>query len=118
MKPGIGNILIGNSPLMTDLRRSIGKVSRTDMAVLINGESGTGKEIVARLIHDGSSRAGGPYIAVNCASFPQTLIETELYGHERGAFTGADSLRKGKFELAHRGTILLDEIGELSPEAQ
>jgi transcriptional regulator with PAS, ATPase and Fis domain len=96
----------------------IRKVAPTEMNVLILGESGTGKELTARAIHENSSRKHGPFIAVNCAAIPESLLEAELFGYEKGAFTGATSTRKGKFELADGGTLFLDEIGDLSPGLQ
>ena len=93
-------------------------VSQSEVTVLITGESGTGKELVAKAIHNNSSRKNGPFIVVNCAGMPETLLESELFGHEKGAFTDAISRKKGKFELANNGTLFLDEIAELSPAAQ
>mgnify|MGYP001056364379 CR=1 FL=1 len=110
--------LLGNSPAMQELRQLIRKVARTQATVLIQGESGTGKELVARAIYRESPRAHGPFIKVNCAAIPENLIESEFFGHEKGAFTGAINKREGRFELAHGGTILLDEISEISPSVQ
>jgi DNA-binding NtrC family response regulator len=110
--------LLGNSPAMQNLRQLIRKVARTQATVLIQGESGTGKELVARALYRESSRANAPFIKVNCAAIPENLIESEFFGHERGAFTGALTKREGRFELAHGGTILLDEISEVSPSVQ
>jgi len=110
--------IIGSCPPMQELFRKIGKVSPTDATVLILGESGTGKELVARAIHDQSKRADAPMISVNCAAIPESLIESELFGHEKGAFTGATSVRQGLVEAADGGTLFLDEIGELPLEAQ
>jgi Nif-specific regulatory protein len=105
--------MIGNSSNMQLIHELIGKVATTNATVLIRGESGVGKELIAIAIHNNSSRAANPLIKVNCSALPDTLIESELFGHEKGAFTGADSLRKGRFELADGGTIFLDEIGDL-----
>ena len=103
---------------MAAVVRAIGKVAGTDATVLLAGESGTGKEVVARAIHAGSRRAAGPFCAVNCAVLSETLLASELFGHERGAFTGAVQRRRGRLELAEGGTFFLDEIGELRPELQ
>jgi two-component system response regulator AtoC len=105
--------LIGSSPAWIEIFKSIGKVARTDVGVLLLGESGTGKEIVARTIHENSVRSRRPFIIVNCAALPPDLLESELFGHERGAFTGAINQKIGKFEAAEGGTVFLDEIGEL-----
>ncbi len=113
-----GYELIGRSAVMEDLRALIHKVARTQATVLIHGESGTGKELVARAIYRESPRAQAPFIKLNCAAIPENLIESEFFGHEKGAFTGAVSKREGRFELAHGGTILLDEISEISPHVQ
>jgi Nif-specific regulatory protein len=110
--------IIGNSKSMQAVYDLIAQVSRSDATVLIRGESGTGKELVAHAIHYNSPRASKPFIKVNCAALPETVIESELFGHERGAFTGALATRKGRFELANGGTIFLDEIGDLSPTTQ
>jgi len=110
--------LLGRNPVMESLRQLIRKVARTQATVLIQGESGTGKELVARALYRESSRANAPFIRVNCAAIPENLIESEFFGHERGAFTGALNKREGRFELAHGGTILLDEISEISPSVQ
>ncbi len=114
----IPETLIGRSPAMVEVFKEIGRVARTEMTVLLTGESGTGKELVARAIHANSERARGPFITVNMAAIPRDLMESELYGHERGAFTGAAERRPGKFELASSGTLFLDEIGEMPVELQ
>src|ERR1700756_2913175 len=108
----------GSSPAIMKLRELISKVGPTEATVLITGETGTGKELVARAIHKSSTRANKPLITVNCAAFAETLLESELFGHERGAFTGADKTRHGLFEAAHQGTLFLDEAGEMSAAAQ
>jgi PAS domain S-box-containing protein len=110
--------IIGYSPKMMQIFKIIEQVSQIDSNVLIQGESGTGKELIAKAIHYNSPRAKGPFRAVNCAALTETLIESELFGHEKGAFTGADRQKKGQFELAHKGTIFLDEIGEMSLTTQ
>ena len=110
--------IVGPSSLIRELRQKIARVAATNATVLIVGETGTGKELVARAIHRSSSRAAKPLVAVNCAAFTETLLESELFGHERGAFTGADREREGLFEAAHEGSLFLDEAGELSMAAQ
>jgi two-component system nitrogen regulation response regulator NtrX len=110
--------LVGGGRAMNKLRAQIGQVAPTDSRVLVTGESGTGKELVAAAIHRGSKRAKRAFVAVNCAAIPRELVESELFGHERGAFTGATERRQGRFALADGGTILLDEVGDLSLEAQ
>jgi len=110
--------LIGDSPLMKRTFELIGKVADTNSTILITGESGTGKELVARTIHYNSSRSHASFIPLNCAAIPKDLLESELFGHEKGAFTGALNTRIGRFELAHNGTLFLDEIGELDPSLQ
>src|SRR5690606_33244221 len=102
----------GNSPAVQRLRRMIGQVAPFDTTVLVLGESGTGKEVAARAIHQQSPRHDGPFVAINCGAIPPDLLESELFGHEKGAFTGALSARKGRFEMADGGTLLLDEIGD------
>jgi len=113
-----GYELLGNSKAMQNLRLLIRKVAPTQATVLITGESGTGKELVARALYRQSQRTSGPFIKLNCAAVPENLIESEFFGHEKGAFTGALNKREGRFELAHNGTILLDEISEISPQIQ
>ncbi|WP_258405594.1 sigma-54 interaction domain-containing protein [Shewanella zhangzhouensis] len=110
--------ITGSSDCIQDLQKQIRLVANTDSTVLIQGENGTGKELVARELHQLSSRRDKPMISVNCAAFSASLLESELFGHEKGAFTGASSRRKGRFELAHKGTLFLDEVAELSLEAQ
>jgi Nif-specific regulatory protein len=110
--------IVGNSNAMQEVYNLIGQVCRSDATVLIRGESGTGKELVAHAIHYNSPRADKPFIKVHCAALPESIVESELFGHERGAFTGAIATRKGRFELANGGSIFLDEIGELSPAMQ
>jgi two-component system, NtrC family, nitrogen regulation response regulator NtrX len=110
--------LIGSGPAMQQVRALIARVAPTEARVLITGESGTGKELVAAAIHEESRRKGRPFVTVNCAAIPRDLVESEMFGHERGSFTGATERRIGRFELAHGGTLFLDEVGDLSPEAQ
>ncbi|MBN1599501.1 MAG: sigma-54-dependent Fis family transcriptional regulator [Bacteroidales bacterium] len=110
--------IVGDSKTISSVKEMIEKVAPTDARVLITGENGTGKELVARWLHDKSSRASGPFIEVNCAAIPSELIESELFGHEKGAFTSAHKQRSGKFEQANGGTIFLDEIGDMSLAAQ
>ena len=113
-----GYAIIGNSRVMQQVYREIGRVAATPLAVLIRGATGTGKEMIARAIYQHSNRADKPLIAVNCAAIPDALLESELFGHERGAFTGAELRRIGRFEQAHQGTIFLDEIGDLNLSSQ
>ncbi|MFP3999492.1 MAG: nif-specific transcriptional activator NifA [Desulfobacterales bacterium] len=110
--------IVGNSNKMREVYQMISQVARSNATVLIRGESGTGKELVANAIHYNSSRASHPFVKVNCAALPANLIESELFGHEKGAFTGAIHQKAGKFELAHKGTLFLDEIGSITPEVQ
>lgn len=110
--------ILGNSVAMSRVREFISRVAATSTTVLITGETGTGKELVARAIHRNSLRSKKPFIAINCAAVTETLLESELFGHERGAFTGADKSRSGLFEAAHEGTLFLDEVAEMSPAAQ
>ena len=116
--PSTGDLLIGRCPEVQEVYKAIGRVARQDVTVLILGESGTGKELVARAIYQHSKRAEKPFLAINCAAIPEQLLESELFGHERGAFTGADRKRIGKFEQCHGGTIFLDEVGEMTPLTQ
>jgi DNA-binding NtrC family response regulator len=110
--------IVGKSPPMRELAQQVQRVLESDVAVCIFGESGTGKELVARAIHNGSARRRGPFVAINCAGIPESLQESELFGHERGAFTGATQMRRGCFEQANGGTLLLDELGEMSLQTQ
>jgi DNA-binding NtrC family response regulator len=105
--------IVGDDPGLKQVSLTLHRAAATDTTVLLEGESGTGKELFARALHALSPRAGGPFVAINCAAIPENLLETELFGHEKGAFTGASSRKPGKFELAHRGTLFLDEIGDL-----
>ncbi len=115
---GVTGDMIGESPVMREVRALITRVGPTEARVLITGESGTGKELVAAALHAASSRRDRPFIRVNCAAIPRDLVESEMFGHERGAFTGATERRIGRFELAHTGTLFLDEVGDLHAEAQ
>jgi two-component system, NtrC family, nitrogen regulation response regulator GlnG len=110
--------LIGRSPPMQEIYRALARLTRTDLTVMINGESGTGKELVARVLHDYSRRRNGPFVAINMAAIPRELIESELFGHEKGAFTGAQQKTEGRFQQAEGGTLFLDEIGDMPMEAQ
>ena len=110
--------MVGESPAMQDVFQFIARVAPRDVTALVSGESGTGKELVARALHRNSKRADRPFVAINCAAITETLLESELFGHEKGAFTGAVAQKKGKFEIADGGTVFLDEIGELAPSLQ
>src|SRR5882757_4763532 len=110
--------IIGNSRAMQSIYKEIGRIAAKPVGVLIRGETGTGKELIARAIYQHSDRANAPFVAINCAAIPETLLESELFGHERGAFTGADSRRIGRFEQADHGTIFMDEIGDMTPGTQ
>lgn len=116
--PGFRTLLLGDSPIMAALNELIRRAARSEGRVLIRGEHGTGKELVARALHQQSRRGSGPFITVNCAAVPRELIESELFGHTRGAFTGATTARRGRFELADGGTLFLDEIGEMPLDMQ
>jgi DNA-binding NtrC family response regulator len=120
LKPGDEqtDVLVGRSPQIQEVYKSIGRVARQDVTVLILGESGTGKELVARAIYQHSDRSAAPFLAINCAAIPETLLESELFGHEKGAFTGAERKRIGKFEQCSGGTLFLDEIGDMTPLTQ
>jgi Nif-specific regulatory protein len=110
--------MIGQSQPMQDVYQLISRVTQTDATVLIDGESGTGKELAARAIHQNSSRSSYPFVAINCAAISETLLESELFGHEKGSFTGAIAQKKGKLEIADKGTLFLDEVGDLAPQLQ
>src|SRR5678816_2666647 len=110
--------ILGQAPAMQEVFRAIGRLSQSNATVLITGESGTGKELVARAPHRHSPRAAGPFVAINTAAIPKDLLESELFGHERGAFTGAQSARRGRFEQSEGGTLFLDEIGDMPPDLQ
>ncbi len=112
------DVLVGQCPQMQEVYKAVGRVAPQDVTVLITGESGTGKELVARAVYQHSKRADKPFLAINCAAIPETLLESELFGHEKGAFTGADRRRVGKFEQCHGGTLFLDEVGDLHPLTQ
>src|SRR3989454_2370839 len=114
----LSHSMVGEGPAMAAVLRFIAKVAPTDSSVLITGESGTGKEVVARAIHQNSPRASRPFVAINCAALAETLLESELFGHERGAFTGAVAQKKGRLEMAEGGAVFLDEVGELAPHLQ
>ena len=116
--PAVGDALVGRCPAMQSVYKAIGRVASQNVTVLIRGESGTGKELVARALYHHSHRSSGPFMEVNSAAIPEALLESELFGHERGAFTGADRRRVGKFEQCQRGTLFLDEIGDMSPALQ
>ena len=110
--------VIGRSPGDAAIFKEVGRIAAQDVTVLILGESGTGKELIARAIYDHSRRSDQAFLAINCAAIPETLLESELFGHEKGAFTGADRVRIGKFEQAQQGTLFLDEIGDAAPATQ
>src|SRR4029079_14405748 len=110
--------LVGTSAQMQEISRKIGRIAPTDATVLVRGESGVGKELVARAIHFSSRRRNGPFVCLNCAALTESLLESELFGHEKGSFTGATNRKIGKFEQAHKGTLFLDEVGEMGPSIQ
>src|SRR5947207_12196514 len=116
--PQRSDVLVGRCAAMQEVYKAIGRVASQDVTVLILGEGGTGKELVARAIYQHSRRAAGPFLAINCAAIQETLLESELFGHEKGAFTGADRKRIGKFEQCTGGTLFLDEIGDMTPLTQ
>ena len=118
-EPGAArDAIVGRSPAMQTIYKEIGRIAAKPVNILIRGETGTGKELIARAIYQNSDRANAPFVAINCAAIPETLLESELFGHERGAFTGATSQRIGRFEQANHGTIFLDEIGDMTPGTQ
>jgi formate hydrogenlyase transcriptional activator len=110
--------LIGNSPALETVLEQVERVAPTGSTVLIQGETGTGKELIARAIHNISSRCGRPFVKINCAAIPLDLLESELFGHEKGAFTGAIAQKLGRFEMADQGTLFLDEVGDIPPALQ
>ena len=110
--------IVGGSPAMQQIFKAVGKVAGTDLTVLLRGESGTGKELIARAVHENSRRRGRPFVPVNCAAIPRELLESELFGHEKGAFTGAVAARRGRFEQADGGTVFLDEVGDMDLSLQ
>jgi transcriptional regulator with GAF, ATPase, and Fis domain len=114
IKVGELPLLVGDSPLLSELRQEVQRVAKSDAKVLITGESGVGKEVVARAVHTGGPRANNDFVAVNCAGLPETLLESELFGHVKGSFTGAYRDKPGKLEMAHQGTVFLDEVGEMT----
>src|SRR5260370_10699696 len=113
-KPDPSERIVGTSPPMTQIFKTIARVARTPATVLVTGETGTGKELMAEAIHTASDRRTGPLVKVNCAALPETLLESELFGHEKGSFTGALTQHKRRFEIADKGTIFLDEVGEMT----
>jgi two-component system response regulator AtoC len=116
--PDADGAIVGSSTAMSEVYKAVGRVAAQDVPVLITGESGTGKELVARAIYQHGPRARAPFLALNCAAIPENLLESELFGHEKGAFTGADRRRIGRFEQCHGGTLFLDEIGDMAPVLQ
>src|SRR6185369_12850 len=110
--------LIGNAPAFRAVVDALRQAAPTSATVLLGGDSGTGKELAARMLHDLSPRGAGPFVPINCASIPETILESELFGYEKGAFTGAASRKEGRFERAHGGTLFLDEVGEMTPSVQ
>ena len=113
-----GQDMLGQAPAMQEVFRAIGRLSQSSVTVLVTGESGTGKELIARALHRHSARASKPFVALNMAAIPRDLLESELFGHERGSFTGAQQQRRGRFEQAEGGTLFLDEIGDMPAEMQ